>query len=97
MGYYNGSGYSTNPLGNGYFENYNANNALPWMSNEMQQNRIIQIGWKPDGVNGHASLVTRLRYLSDFSKFRIDLMNPDGGSTILKSLKSVHQIFSVWK
>ncbi|KIA99667.1 hypothetical protein OA88_19100 [Flavobacterium sp. JRM] len=98
MGMYNGTGYSTNPLGNGYFQNYNAKESLPWMSNQMSQNRIIQIGWKPDGTLGHASLVTRLRYLSDFSKFRIDIMNPNsGGTTVLKSLKNIHQIFSIWK
>ncbi|MCV9930889.1 hypothetical protein OIU80_01210 [Flavobacterium sp. LS1R47] len=98
MGMYNGTGYSTNPLGNGYYHNYDAKESLPWMSNQMAQNRIIQIGWMPDGTLGHASLVTRLRYLSDFSKFRIDIMNPNsGGTSVLKSLKNIHQIFSIWK
>ena len=96
--YYKMAGYSTNPLGNGYFQSYNAKVSLPWITNEMKSNRIVQIGWKPDGINGHASLITRVRYLSDFSKFRIDLMNPaSGGLTVLKSFNLIHQIFSVWK
>ncbi|WP_281922423.1 RHS repeat domain-containing protein [Flavobacterium collinsii] len=94
MGMYEGTGYSTNPLGNGYFQSYSARVSLPWMSNEMSQNRIIQIGWKPDGTLGHASLVTRLRYLSDFSRYRIDIMNPNsGGTTELRSFSKIHQIF----
>ena len=95
---YHGCGYNTNPLGLPK-QIYAANQALPWIRNEMAKNRLVQIGWYYDGgsATGHASLITRVRYLSDFSKFRIDIMNPNGGQSTLRRFNSIYQIFSIWR
>ena len=89
---------SCGSVGNGFSTSYQAKNALPWMYGKMKVGEVIQIGWKPSGRFGHASLVTRIKYLSDFSKFRIHLMNPNsGGISRLSSFKKIHQIFSISK
>lgn len=95
-GFYRASGYSTNPLGN-FNQTYSPNTTLKWITDEMKLNRVVQIGWKPDGTLGHASLITRVRYLSDFSKMRINIMNPNGGLSQLNNFKLIFQIFSIWK
>ena len=95
-GYYQGAGYSTNLFGNGFYGNYNAENALPWILNEMKSNSVVQLGWKPHGVSaGHASLVKKIQYLSDFSKYRIHIMDPAGHASKLRSLSRVYQILSI--
>ena len=95
--YYRAAGYNTLSFESGFSTSYQAKNALPWIYSKMNANEIIQIGWKPTGTFGHASLITKVKYLADFSKFRIYLMNPSGGTSTLSSFKKIYQIFSISK
>jgi RHS repeat-associated protein len=96
QGYYKGAGYQVSSFGNGYNGSYAPKNALPWMLSEMKANRIVQIGWYPKSGYGHASLVTKIKFLADFSKYRITIMDP-GGHGVRATFKNIYQIFSVWK
>ena len=80
-------GYNVNPFENGYNGNYLAEDALPWMVGEMKAQHVVQLGWKPSPKMGHASLAKKIRYLSDFSKYRINIMNPNGGQSSIRSFK----------
>lgn len=64
----------------------------------MPNNRVVQLGWYPDSSikTGHASLITKVQYLEDYSTYRIFLMDPAGQST-RATFNNIYQIFSVWK
>ncbi|WP_264550641.1 hypothetical protein [Flavobacterium sp. N2038] len=91
-GFYNMAGYTTNSFSG----NITASNGLPWIANEMRNNRVVQLGWYPDSSvsSGHASLVTRIKYLEDFSKYRIYLIDPASHATSA-TFDNIYQIFSV--
>jgi hypothetical protein len=99
---YKGAGYQINDFGFSDIRsgvNFQPNTALPWMVNEMKANHVVQLGWRPGNLFGHASLVKQVVYRSDFSEFRIYLMNPgqSGGMIGAKSFNNIFQIFSIWK
>lgn len=93
-GLYSISGYSTNS----YSSEMTANKGLPWIAGEMRNNRVVQLGWYPDSSvpMGHASLVTKIQYLEDFSRYRLYLMDPAGHST-RATFNNIYQIFSIWR
>ena len=93
-GLYRMAGYSTNSFSG----SMTSKNGLPWIANEMRNNRVVQIGWFPDSSSsmGHASLISKIKYLEDFSKFRIYLMDPAGHSSSA-TFKNIYQILSIWK
>ena len=69
---------------------------LKWVVDEMKLNHVVQGAFKVKG-GYHASLIKRVRYLSDFSKFRISIMNPSGTYVRIKDFESYHKLFSLWR
>lgn len=62
-----------------------------------QSRRHLRSVSKEDfGELGHASLVTKIQYLEDFSRYRLYLMDPAGHST-RATFNNIYQIFSVWR
>jgi hypothetical protein len=98
MSRYENAGYCTNsnPI---YSPGYDNKQALSWMIDEMKQNRLVHVGWHIGGNPnfGHASIVDQLFYRSDFSEFKMMLMNPGSSSKMIRTFNFVSDIFSVWR
>ena len=65
--YYKKSGYKVNPF-SGSFDG----KSYSWVANEMRNGRIVHLTWN-SSAGAHASLISRIRYLNDFSKVRFSL------------------------
>jgi len=87
--YYKASGYKVNSF-KGLFDG----KSYSWIANEMKNGRVVHLTWK-SSAGGHASLISRIRYLNDFSKVRFNLMNPANSSRTLFSTKRFISIFSL--
>lgn len=87
--YYKASGFKVNSF-SGTFDG----KSYSWIANEMKNGRIVHLTWK-SSAGGHASLISRIRYLSDFSKVRFNLMNPGNSGSTLFSTRKFISIFSL--
>ncbi|MBP2833848.1 hypothetical protein J8281_16755 [Aquimarina sp. U1-2] len=88
--------------GNLFQGNFNKQEVLKWMVGEMQLNRAVQLSTQvmnPGYQNSyHATLVKKVKYLSDLSKFKITVMNPSSGTRVnVRNFKTYHSMFSIWK
>tara|TARA_R110000868_G_scaffold96080_2_gene264276 strand:- start:2700 stop:9167 length:6468 start_codon:yes stop_codon:yes gene_type:complete len=90
--YYKAAGYSTNPYGG----NFSSSESLPWIVDQMKAGRVTHVQWN-NSLGGHASLVSKVQYLSDFSKFRIFIMDPNYSSYQQFNLKKTFNMFAIWK
>jgi hypothetical protein len=92
--YRNGS-YTAN-LYNG---NFSDQNILQWMVGEMRANRIVQVSAQPIGRTSatfHAVIIKRIRYLEDFSRFRINYIDPSSIGVRINNFRTYNQLFSIW-
>jgi hypothetical protein len=90
--YYKAAGYNTNP----YSGNFSSSESLPWIANEMSSNRLTHVQWNST-AGGHASLITKIQYLSDFSKYRLFIMDPNFVSPQRFYMNKTFNMFSLWK
>ncbi len=67
-----------------------------WITGEMTAKKVIQVSWH-NGAGEHASLITKIRYLSDFSKAQIHIMDPNYLTPQLLKLNQINKMFSLWK
>lgn len=78
-------------------ESFTKENVLNWIADEMRQNRPVVISANVGG-GVHANVVRGIRYLDDFSRFRISTMNPINGAYINpRNFNSYQSLFSVWR
>jgi len=78
--------------------NFSKEKALKWMINEMKANHAVQISAQiSNSSQYHASLIKGVKYLADFSKFRISLMNPSTSIINANNFNSYNSMFSIWK
>jgi len=93
----------------GYYSEYYKNSLTTSISDEsgikfivsqINKGRIPAIGFyltgAPSGA-GHISLFKRIRYLADYSKFKITLMNPGNSNNVIKNFKKSFVLFGLWK
>ena len=72
---------------------------IKFITKQIMKNRIIGIGFRPysSSGTGHASLIKEFKYLADYSKFRMTLINPGESQRVLKSFKSIYQMYGLWR
>ena len=101
LGLYRSGGYNVNQFSG----NISKQSALKWMVGEMRANHAVQASLKAQNASAasnqyHAVVVKRVRYLSDFSRFKISIMNPSADVSVYPKLinaKNYNQLFSVYR
>ena len=83
-------------MGNFFSGGFQKENVLNWMASEMKSGHVVNISLKVEG-GYHASLVRRVRFMNDFSKFRISLRNPSSTYMPVSDFSKYNQMFSVWR
>ncbi|UOY08645.1 RHS repeat-associated core domain-containing protein [Muricauda sp. SCSIO 64092] len=99
-GVYATSGYTVDSYKTGFLVGrggtYSPQNALPWIGQKLESGSLVKTFFNiPQGQ--HAGLIKQIKYLKDFSDFRIHLYDPSTGSRTLRSLKEVFSLFAISK
>ena len=70
---------------------------IPWMIERINLGEVIQISFKLTDDLSHASLVNRVRAKNDYSRIKINIMNPDssGSRKYFNKICPINQIFSI--
>ncbi len=78
MGLYDKSGYTVTPLKNGFNYSYKHEQVLPFLNKSFTQKGLVHVAFK-NSVGNHFGVAHKVKYLSDFSKYKIFLWDPANG------------------